>query len=350
MLHHETELVIHKPIVVISGANGSGKTQLLEALLVLLGEKSPRTKKGVISLIGSSEVESYVEIEVNNKKPDGSYMFQPIESDIVDFLIKDTLLFKAVITDTKIKRLIGDPLTGKYKEITLRLIQRLFAQLGIRSGNQLTFTLGETVDIFANQSNHKKFQVLIENLGLAELKEDIVTNEKDIREAIDTTAKLQSKLKDEENNLELFRTMIDTINQREKLENYLQELNVEGHWVDVKELEKLLESQKKELTEKKAHLDNEQKEYNDVEKNYDQKKQQSDNQQTEYRKIRDKRFAIELEIKELTKNKNTREGTNKVLNEQMDERGIFHINLDVNICFFYFYKFFYEIRPIAQER
>ena len=156
MLHNETNLIVKKPILVISGANGSGKTQLLEALLVLLGEKSPRTKKGVLSLIGKSDKEAYIEIEVNNKKPDGTYMFQLIESDIVHYLTKDTIIFKAVISETKIKRLIGDPVTGFYKEITLRLLQRLFSQLGVRPGNQLTFTLGETVDIFANQSNHKR--------------------------------------------------------------------------------------------------------------------------------------------------------------------------------------------------
>ena len=234
MLHSETNLLIKQPILVISGANGSGKTQLIEALLILLGEKSPRTKKGVFSLIGKAEEECFIEIEVNNKKPDGTYMFRLIESDILEFLTKVSILFKSNISETKIRRFIGDPVTGVYKEITLRLLQRLFSQLGIRPGNQLTFTLGETVDIFANQSNHKKFQVLIENLGLADLKEYIVNNEKRIREDIENTAKLQSKLKDEENNLELFRTMIDAINQRDKLENLLSSLTIEGHWVDVR--------------------------------------------------------------------------------------------------------------------
>ena len=65
MLHTETNLLIKQPILVISGANGSGKTQLLEALLILLGEKSPRTKKGVFSLIGKADENCTIEIEVN---------------------------------------------------------------------------------------------------------------------------------------------------------------------------------------------------------------------------------------------------------------------------------------------
>lgn len=319
MLHTETNLLIKQPILVISGANGSGKTQLLEALLILLGEKSPRTKKGVFSLIGKADEECFIEIEVNNKKPDGTYMFQLIESDILDFLTKDSILFKAKITETKIRRFIGDPATGVYKEITLRLLQRLFSQLGIRPGNQLTFTLGETVDIFANQSNHKKFQVLIENLGLAELKEDIVNNEKSIREAIENTAKLQSKLKDEENNLELFRTMIDAINQRDKLENLLSSLTVEEHWVDVRELEKILEVQNQELTVKKRQVTDEKRIVANLEKENSQLLTTKDYILSSYRNARDEKITLEQEIKEVTKSKNTSEGTLKILKEQINE-------------------------------
>lgn len=319
MLHNETNLFVKKPILVISGANGSGKTQLLESLLVLLGEKSPRTKKGVASLIGRADKEAVVEIEVNNKKPDGTHMFQLIEADVLDFLTKDTIIFKAVISETKIRRFIADPISGASKEITLRLIQRLFSQLGIRPGNQLTFTLGETVDIFANQSNYKKFQVLIENLGLAELKEDIINNEKSIRESIDNTAKLQSKLKDEENNLELFRTMIDAINQRDKLENLLESLTIEGHWVDVRELEKVLDGQEKDLQDKKQDVTSEKKIVTDKEKELEHLTTLKNSLLLTYRKTRDERFGIESEIKDLSKSKNTSDGTIKILKEQINE-------------------------------
>ena len=319
MLHNETNLLIKQPIVVISGSNGSGKTQLLEALLILLGEKSPRTKKGLQSLVGKGDGECSIEIEVNNKKPDGTYMFQLIESDILDFLTKDSIIFKASISETKIRRFIGNPADGIYKEITLRLLQRLFSQLGIRPGNQLTFTLGETVDIFANQSNHKKFQILIENLGLAELKEDIVNNERNIREAIENTAKLQSKLKDEENNLELFRTMIDAINQREKLINLLSSLTIETHWVDVWEIEKILKNQEKEMQNKKQKLFDENLIVTNLEKENNELQARKETTLTNYRSVRDKKIAIEQELRELNKTKNTSEGTLKILNEQIAE-------------------------------
>jgi chromosome segregation ATPase len=319
MLHRETNLIIKKPIVVISGANGSGKTQLLEAVLVLLGEKSPRTKKGIFSLIGKYDKTAIVEIEVNNKKPDGTFIFQPIESDIIDFLIKDTISFRAIISESKISRSIGDSKTGKYKEISLRILQRLFSQLGIRSGNQLTFTLGETVDVFSNQSNHKKFQVLIENLGLAELKEEIINNEKNIRESIDNTSKLQRKLKDEENNLELFRTMIDAINQREKLESLLSSLTIERQWVEVVELEHLLLTKESELLVFKTQYLNEKKIVEGLEKNLEQKKIQRSDYQTKVRNCREERNFIEVETKNLTKIKNTSEATIKLLNDQIQD-------------------------------
>ena len=55
MLHSDTELLIKKPILIISGANGSGKTQILEALMILLGEKSPRSRKGLKSIINDKD-------------------------------------------------------------------------------------------------------------------------------------------------------------------------------------------------------------------------------------------------------------------------------------------------------
>ena len=85
MLHSDTELVIKKPILVISGANGSGKTQILEALMILLGEKSPRSKKGLQSIINDKDLESEIDIEVNNIRPNGSFVFQQLETSVKFF-------------------------------------------------------------------------------------------------------------------------------------------------------------------------------------------------------------------------------------------------------------------------
>lgn len=319
MLHANTNLLIKKPILIISGANGSGKTQLIEALMILLGEKSPRSKKGLKTLINNPEEESLIEIEVNNRRSDGSFVFQQLEPDIVRFLSKDVISFRAKLTIKKITRYIGDPETNTYKEITLRLLQKLFSQIGIRPNNQLTFTLGETVDIFANQSNFKKFNVLIENLGLAELKEEIIGNEKGIKEAVEDTSKLQRKLKEEEHNLDLFRTMIDAIEQRDKYEAQVETLTIERRWIEVFTLEKTLKNQK---TENQMIFDK----YNKVKDKIDKIDDKIDTLDYEkkaitdsHSEIRNQRIDIEILIRDRLKEKNSQEGTINLLIDQIKE-------------------------------
>jgi chromosome segregation ATPase len=319
MLHDDTDLVISKPILIISGANGSGKTQILEALMVLLGEKSPRSKKGLNYIINDKDKECLIEIEVNNVRSNGDFVFQQLETSLKYFLSLGIIAFRAKLSKTKIRRFIGDPTTGKYKEITLRTVQKLFSQIGIRPNNQLTFTLGETVDVFSNQSNYKKFNVLIENLGLAELKQEIVANEKGIKEATETTSRLQRKLKEEEENLELFRTMIDTIQQREKLESQIETLTIERNWIDVFNLEKTLLKHKKEsqlifdkfnLLKEKLDLIKEDKEKINTEKEI---LTQTLND------IKSRIAKLEAEIREKQKIQATQEGTINVLSEQIIE-------------------------------
>ena len=226
MLHENTELIFKHPILIISGANGSGKTQIVEAIILAFGEKLGRTKKGLSTLIGQFDNQAIVELEINNIRSDGSPIFQSTDINLQPYLQKPIIHLRLIITTQKLIRYLGIGNKHPYQQVTQRQIKSLMRSAGIRPANQLTFTMGETVDIFANQTPYRKFQVLLENLGLSDLRAEIIQNEKSIKAAVNDTARLQRKIEEEEHNLEIFLSMIETIQNSSKLESLLESLSI----------------------------------------------------------------------------------------------------------------------------
>ncbi|MHA2105728.1 MAG: AAA family ATPase [Candidatus Hodarchaeales archaeon] len=234
MAHQSTLINIHKPILLISGANGAGKSQIIEALQLAFGELSTRAKKlGIASLIHpeAEPKRAVIEVTVSNPKYNGRRMLDTEIPAIKPLLENSVVTFKTTISPSKITRFVGSE--NVFREILQRDLRRVLNPLGIRPSNQLTFTVAETVEVFSQESPYRKFQVLLENLGLSDLKEQIVSNEKMLDETVRETTRLQEKLQAEKNNLELFKSMFEYIQQRSKLEAQEEELALERKWVDI---------------------------------------------------------------------------------------------------------------------
>lgn len=310
MLHEDTTVRVTKPILVLSGSNGSGKTQLVEALILVFGEKTGRAKK-VDSLVGPYGPTASVEVVLANRLPNGTAVFPTTESDekLRQVLAQPTVVLQAVVSGRKIQRKISSPELGFSLPVTQRKVQELMRSVGLRPGNQLTFTMGETVDVFANQTPYRKFQVLLENLGLQELRDEIVNNEKAIEQAVKDTSRLQRKLGEEEHNLELFRSMFEAIQQRDKLESLLESLVVEQRWVDVVELEQQLAERRRVLAERSEALERQQNVVSALQAEVQSHQRRLDNLQDRLQTSKEQRKTMGQEIKELTRKKNTLEGT-----------------------------------------
>ena len=70
MIHRHTEINMgERPITLITGANGSGKTQILDALILALGHHPKRLKKGKLDyLIGPFAAETRIELSLYNPR------------------------------------------------------------------------------------------------------------------------------------------------------------------------------------------------------------------------------------------------------------------------------------------
>ena len=234
MAHQATSIDIEKPILLISGANGAGKSQIIEAIQLAFGELSSRARKlGIGSLIhpDANPKRAVIEITVSNPKHNGNRMLDTEIPALKPILENPEITLRTTIYPQKLTRSIG---SGKlFREIRQRDLRRILNPLGIRPANQLTFTIAETVEVFSQESPYKKFQVLLENLGQLDLKEQIVMNEKLLQESLKETTRLQQKLQTEKSNLELFKSMFEYIQQRSKLEAREEEITLERKWIDV---------------------------------------------------------------------------------------------------------------------
>ena len=234
MYHQSTTLEITKPILLISGANGSGKSQIIESLQLVFGELSQRAKKlGLESLIHptANPRRAIIEVTVNNAGPNSSQLMHTDLPYLKPIFESSEIVFRAIITALKSSRSVG--CLGIFHEIRQHDLRRILSPLGIRPNNQLTFTLAETIEVFSQESPYKKFQVLLENLGLLDLKEQIVNNESILNDTLKETTRLEAKLREEESNLALFRELRESIQQRTKLESRAEELKLEQKWVEV---------------------------------------------------------------------------------------------------------------------
>ncbi|HEC65830.1 MAG TPA: hypothetical protein ENI23_11070, partial [bacterium] len=234
MAHQSTSIDVEKPILLISGANGAGKSQIIEAIQLAFGELSSRARKlGIGSLIhpDADPKKAVIEITVSNPKYNGHRILDIEIPALKPILENPKITFRTTIYPQKVIRAIGSD--KLFREIRQRDLRRMLTPLGIRPKNQLTFTIAETVEVFSQESPYKKLQVLLENLGQLDLKEQIVMNEKMLQESLKETTRLQQKLQTEKSNLELFRSMFEYIQQRSKLEAREQEIVLERKWIDV---------------------------------------------------------------------------------------------------------------------
>lgn len=106
MIHKNTTIKLSQaPITLITGANGSGKTQILDALILALGHTPKRLKKGNIEeFIGPFKEHANIKLRINNKKIQGARSISvsdPQLSEIIDhdiFIIGTNIHSKAGVS------------------------------------------------------------------------------------------------------------------------------------------------------------------------------------------------------------------------------------------------------------
>ncbi|MHA1557748.1 MAG: AAA family ATPase, partial [Candidatus Heimdallarchaeota archaeon] len=263
MLHEYTEVDLAKEsITLITGANGSGKTQILDGIIICIGHIPTRAKaKGIGSLVGKNGKHAKVTLELANPIADGRRVIATMDKDLNAVINSDRFVINAKISrnDSSIIYSLNNSRTIiRGRLVSRRDIRRIFESIGVRGDNRLAFTGEGTVDEFASKSAKRKLDVLLDVTGLKQYREEVIASQETLRTSIQEIEPLKRKLETEGKLLNLWNDALNILKQKKKLMIMKTHLQNEMAWSYVIRLEKRVESLNKErLKILKQRSDNE---------------------------------------------------------------------------------------------
>ena len=269
VIHRDTTIKLDtSPIVLVTGANGSGKTLVLDALLYAIGVDSRRAQKQSHSaFIGRFEKYAEVELDLNNLVLNGRRVFHSPNPAIAKLLDQDIVTIRLRIhPSNRVTYWVNGKRAFNGRQISRKDIQKLFQSAGLFGDSPLAVTEAETLDQFASQSPRRKFETLLNETGLRNWMEKLEEARLLVLQAQANVKPLQYRLRHEEQRLQVLKTAYEAFQQKQQLLERLQLLDVEAAWAEVTYREQLaqelqtqirrLETQLQAEQEKLAKLDN----------------------------------------------------------------------------------------------
>ena len=239
-LHADTEVdLAARPILLITGANGSGKTQVLEALRLAMGvHPSPSRARGMASVVGPCGSEAKITLELINPVLDGHRLLKPPDADLARTLDHDLLRITTTVSQSgSVRYRVGPPEEGDGKRVSARQLRELLASVNVQAANRLAFTEEGVVDVFAGESGRKKLESLLEATGRLQYLEDLRQALVHLQDARSQTEPLEQKLKWERDLVASLRERLDMIRDRSKYLEQHAALCLEHAWAVVRDHE-----------------------------------------------------------------------------------------------------------------
>ncbi|MBN1233630.1 MAG: AAA family ATPase [Candidatus Coatesbacteria bacterium] len=251
MLHKETRIGFEAPITVIIGANGTGKTQILDAMLLLLGYPTSRIRKGEMhTLVGSYSEKAIIK---------GSFSWKP-QYDMGQCL--GTTLPSSDLSGFMLELIISNKGETFYQLSTANRIfkpsraqvRNLFSQISVQGDNRLSFTEEGTVNIFAGESPRTKLELLLKTTGLLETRKSILEAMEISQKCKYSNQPLKERLKLELERLTIYEDNLSYINKRKDLEDEIRILEIELEYTKFNQLVQLMNKTEEQIISKKEHI------------------------------------------------------------------------------------------------
>jgi chromosome segregation ATPase len=321
VIHRDTTVQLDSaPITLITGSNGSGKTLILDALLFAIGVDSRRAQRQRnAAFIGEFDKHAEVHLELNNFQLNGRRVLRSPDPILAKLLDSDIVKIRLrIYPSNRIAYWINEQRSIDGHQITRKDIRKLFRASGLFGDSPLAVTEAETLDHFASQSPRRKFETLLNETGLRNWMEKLEEARLLVLQAQANVKPLQYRIRHEEQRLQLLKTAYEAFQQKQQLQERLQELDIEAAWSEVVYREGLaqqLHSQIKEIQiqltrerEKLTKLDDRRAE---LVSKYEAVQQQRQKLQTTMESVRDQQMQAQGHRKGLENELN-------VVNAQME--------------------------------
>ncbi len=255
VIHEDTEITFssNHPLTIVAGANGSGKTLIMQALQLILGYIPPRIRKGgVASNVGEWQDYASIRIVLNNP------FLEALQSRIIT--TSDPQLQPLINTDeiTIEYRVYKNGRTlffinnrAKFSDgttIKRDHIREIIRSCHLYDSFPLIFVDEHTFSAFSTQSTRQRFRTFLELTSLQEQLEKLKQAKEKVHNAIKETEPLRHKLSFEEQVLELREKKYEQLKEKKKLQSQLTYLEQQLKWAEVIEIENKIKEIKEKLT------------------------------------------------------------------------------------------------------
>ncbi|MBY9001668.1 MAG: AAA family ATPase [Candidatus Heimdallarchaeota archaeon] len=257
-MHKHTELELSElPIIVISGANGSGKTQILEALILSIGHTPSRVSlSSYKDLVGPFDDHCIIQLLLNNPLINEQRLISSSDPEISNVVNKENFLLEIRINkEGDMKRYIIDS-KNKKQQIARKQVQRLMKSIGIYDDTMLNFTEEGYLSSFADGSPRKKLESLLAATGLKEIFTSYLISKRRVDEKNKEFSPLILQLEKEKTKLQKLKENFERLEKKRELVTRFENVEKEFVWFNALESKRKLGESKREQKKKKDELSN----------------------------------------------------------------------------------------------
>lgn len=255
-LHRLTEIdLAARPILLVTGANGSGKTQILEALRLALGVVPATAKsRGIAAMIGPHQAEAEVSLAVLNPLEGERRTITTSSDDLNPELNADSFVVAARIRASGIEyRLTGA--SGRAKRIRRRDVREIFRAASVHPENRLAFTEEGVVDVFASETDRRKLEIFLETVGKKQYLDDLAEAHRLLEDAKQQAEPLRQKVEWDRSMVKRLREALEIIRRRTELTELLERLTLEHAWGLVRDREDAVAELETQIGRVEARID-----------------------------------------------------------------------------------------------
>ncbi len=242
-MHRYTELRLsEKPIIVISGANGSGKSQILEAIILSIGHIPSRVALGTQrELIGPFGKVSIISLTLNNPVIGEKRIFDNDDPELSSFLNeKESFIIEHEIRENQTIRRIKSIDKKEHIQVTKKQIKQLMKKIGIFDNTMLNFTEEGYLSSFAADTPHKKLDTLVNAVGMQEIYHSYFETKQKVEIMNKENSPLLSQLEQEKYKLKKMEDNFNLFKQKKHLLSRHQLILRELSWFNFEEVDKEL--------------------------------------------------------------------------------------------------------------